>query len=244
MAYRAVLFDFFGTLTMAVTGPSATLPIARALGCDAAALATLLVHTYLPRARGEFGDSRSQLLRLARMLGRTPAPNRLATAARLREEAIAATARLRADAVATLEQLRAIGLRIGLVSDCTEEVPRIIARLPIAGLLDTTVYSCEVGACKPDERLFRLAARQLDVQPADCVYVGDGGARELWGADAVGMTAVRLAAADLREHVAHEPAPYWPGLAVPRLADVPALVVRGSLRAAGYDDRPEASDGQ
>lgn len=40
---------------------------------------------------------------------------------------------------------------------------------------------------KPDPAIYLLACRRLGVAPEDCVFVGDGGDRELEGAAAVGM---------------------------------------------------------
>ena len=40
---------------------------------------------------------------------------------------------------------------------------------------------------KPDPRIYRLAAEQLAVEPAACLYVGDGESHELTGALRVGM---------------------------------------------------------
>jgi putative hydrolase of the HAD superfamily len=73
--------------------------------------------------------------------------------------------------------------------------------MPIAPLLDATVFSVEVGRCKPDPLIYLEACRRLRVAPQECLYVGDGGSRELTGAAAVGMTAVRLAAPDLADHL-------------------------------------------
>jgi putative hydrolase of the HAD superfamily len=122
--------------------------------------------------------------------------------------------------VPTLRELRARGLRTALVSDCTVELPAIVAGLPVAGLLDATVYSIELGLTKPDPRLFRRAAGLLGMAPLRCLYVGDGGGRELTGARAVGMTAVRLAEADLADHLVFNNEPPWSGTRVPHLADV------------------------
>ena len=223
MAYRAVLFDFFGTLTTAMKGLSPTAPAAQALGVEPVAFAAMLTATYLARARGEFGDLPTQLRRVAAMIGQRTSPAQGRAAARLRCLAVASVIRLRPEAVPALRALRRQGLRVGLVSDCTDEVPPAVARSRIDPLLDGRVFSCQVGACKPDHRLYHVAAQQLRVRPSECLYVGDGGAHELVGADQVGMTAVRLAAPDLVHHSAHIPAPRWTGLAVTSLAQVPGL---------------------
>ena len=49
--------------------------------------------------------------------------------------------------------------------------------------------------------MYLTACERLRVEPEECLYVGDGGSRELTGAAAVGMTAVRLVAPDLAGHL-------------------------------------------
>jgi putative hydrolase of the HAD superfamily len=235
MAYDSVIFDFYGTLTTAIRRGGAHAEVARALGCAPAAFARQLDLTYPARIRGQLGDPAEVLRHLARQLGHSPGPDQVARALRLRMRAIRASIRLRPDAVATLRRLRAAGLRTGLVSDCTEEVPALFPDLPIADLLDVTVFSVEVGAAKPEPAIFHIATRRLRAAPARCLYVGDGGGRELSGAEAVGMRAVRLAAPDLREHLVFDPEPNWSGWAVPALGRLPELARSGPPRRI---DRP------
>ena len=63
-----------------------------------------------------------------------------------------------------------------------------------AGKFDATVFSCDVGVSKPDPRIYEIACEQLEVEPADCLFVGDGANDELPGAERAGMTAVQLRA--------------------------------------------------
>jgi len=226
--YRAVLFDFFGTLTCAVTRGPTHERVARLLGCDPAAFTVLLDRTYHERASGALGDARASLRQIARRLGRSPTPAQLTEAARVRYHAVQADIRLRADAVCTLWTLRARGLRTALVSDCTDELPRILPSLPIADHLDAAVFSCQLGFAKPDPIVFRMASRRLGVRPDECLYVGDGGGRELSGARATGMTAVRLAAPDLAMHLTFDAERDWDGPSVACLSEVPDLAVAGS----------------
>ena len=43
---------------------------------------------------------------------------------------------------------------------------------------------------KPEPEIYLRTARALDVEPADCFFVGDGANDELAGAERVGMTPV------------------------------------------------------
>ncbi|MFD0823058.1 HAD family hydrolase, partial [Micromonospora zhanjiangensis] len=60
-AYRAVLFDFFGTLTRAVRRGPGHRAVAEALGCDPAVLVDVLDRSYYPRAGGALGDAEATL---------------------------------------------------------------------------------------------------------------------------------------------------------------------------------------
>jgi putative hydrolase of the HAD superfamily len=98
----------------------------------------------------------------------------------------------RADALETLDELRRRGHRLGLISVCTQEVPEIWEETPLGGMLDETVFSCDVGVSKPDPRIYEIACERLDVEPTECLFVGDGANDELPGAERAGMTAVQL----------------------------------------------------
>ena len=54
------------------------------------------------------------------------------------------------------------------------------------------MFSATAGLAKPDPAIYRLAADGLGVEPADCLFVGDGANDELRGARDVGMTPVLI----------------------------------------------------
>jgi putative hydrolase of the HAD superfamily len=94
--------------------------------------------------------------------------------------------------VETLGELRARGLRVGLISNCTEEVADVWPETDFADLFDGAVFSATAGLAKPDPAIYRLAAAQLGVDPRECLFVGDGANDELRGARDVGMTPVLI----------------------------------------------------
>ena len=91
------------------------------------------------------------------------------------------------DAVTTLRCLRDRGLRIGVVSDCTHELPEAWPDLAVAPWVDATVFSVVIGERKPHPSLYLSACAGLGVGPDEVVYVGDGGSNELSGARALGI---------------------------------------------------------
>jgi putative hydrolase of the HAD superfamily len=100
----------------------------------------------------------------------------------------------RPDAVPTLEALRADGHELGLITVCSQEVADLWDETPFAGIFDSTIFSSSVGLSKPDPRIYKLACEQLGVEPADCLFVGDGANDELSGAERMGISAVQLRA--------------------------------------------------
>jgi putative hydrolase of the HAD superfamily len=143
-----------------------------------------------------------------------------------RVNALKADTRLRQDAVSALSALKKRGLSTGMISDCTHELPAFLPSLPVAPLLDARIFSVEVGVCKPDPAIYLAACEQLGVAAEECVYVGDGGSRELTGAAAVGMTPVRLSAPDLADHLVFDRDTDFDGLTVPSLTDLLTLIDR------------------
>ena len=230
-AYRAVVFDFFGTLTRSVRRGPQHADIARALGCDPDVVAGILNRTFRTRARGVFGSAEATLRWVTEQAGGRPRSEQLAAAMPARIDALRADTVLRAEAVGTLAALKEHGFATGLISDCTHELPAFLPRLPVAALLDAQIFSIEQGVCKPDPRIYLAACVQLGVAPQECLYVGDGGSRELTGAEAVGMTAVRLAAPDLADHLVFDHDTGFHGRSITDLTEVlelagcvPALV--------------------
>jgi putative hydrolase of the HAD superfamily len=236
--HRAVLFDFFGTLTHAVRRGPAHAHIARWLGCEPAAFVSALDHSFPTRARGGYGSPTEALRRVAGTAGARPNRDQVAAALAARYAAVRADTRLRSDAVPVLRALRARGIRTAVISDCTHELPQFLPTLPIADLLDTVVYSIDVGACKPEPAMYLTACRRLSVSPEECLYVGDGGSQELTGARALGMTATRLVAPDLSGHLRFNGEIGWTGPSARSLTEAmthldiePALFAERELTA-------------
>jgi putative hydrolase of the HAD superfamily len=200
--------------------------VARSLGCDPDVVTGVLDRSFPARARGIFGSAEDTLRWVIEQAGGRPRPAQLAAAMPARIDALRADTALRADAVSALSALKDRGLATALVSDCTHELPAFLPGLPVAGLLDARIFSVELGVCKPDPRIYLAACDQLGVMPEECLYVGDGGSHELTGAEAVGMTAVRLAAPDLVDHLVFDRDTAFDGPTVTSLTEVVGLVNR------------------
>ncbi|WP_127498289.1 HAD family hydrolase [Actinoplanes solisilvae] len=228
-AYRAVVFDFFGTLTRSVQRGPQHAEIARSLGVDPEAVRGVLDRTFRARARGRYGSAEATLRWVIEQAGGRPRSDQVRACLPARVDALKADTRLRADAVTTLAAIRRRGLATALISDCTHELPAFLPGLPVAPLLDATIYSVRLGVCKPDPRIYLAACDQLGVRPQECLYVGDGGSHELTGAAAVGMTPVRLAAPDLTNHLVFDADTNFAGRTVRSLTELVGLVDRSLI---------------
>jgi putative hydrolase of the HAD superfamily len=126
----------------------------------------------------------------------------------------------RPGALETLAELRRRGHKLGLISVCSQDVPHVWDETALGGEFDATVFSCDVGVSKPDPRIYEIACERLGVEPADCLFVGDGANDELPGAVRAGMTALQLRAPG--EPLTAE-GEVWAGPWVERLNDVLSL---------------------
>jgi putative hydrolase of the HAD superfamily len=232
-ALRAVVFDFYGTLTVSASVSArreGASRVAGALGAPAESFFEHLSSTFTERATGRCGDLAETMAWLARRCGCAPTDEQLAAACaerRATEKAYAGM--LRSDSTATLLRLKEHGLRIGVVSDCTHELPECWAELPIAELVDAVVFSIEAGQRKPHPSLYRDICHRLGVAPAEALYVGDGGSNELSGALAAGFGAVQLVAADAAEALVYDKEGDWSGPVIYHLTDlVSGLFIAGA----------------
>lgn len=224
MPIRAVVFDFYGTLS--ISAPAAqrragASRIAAALGLPEGVLHEALATTFTERATGACGDLAATMRWLAERCGGSPTEEQLAAACALRRDTEAVYTRaLRPDAEPTVRALHERGFRLGVLSDCTHELPDLWPSLPIAPYVDVTVFSVVAGFRKPHPALYDGVCSSLGVEAADCLYVGDGGSGELTGAALAGMTALRLDAPDIADAVVYDPDTAWTGATIASLTEV------------------------
>lgn len=193
---KAVLFDLFNTLVPGGTRDErdeVSRRMAAILDVDPERLADLIRHTFDDRTRGRLGDLTETVSWLADQLGAEPPREAIDAAVELR---LAMTRQLhRATwALRALHDLSRTGILLGLVSDCSAETPTIWPASPLVAYFDATSFSCVTGYRKPEPEAYLIATRQLRVEPAECMFVGDGGSHELTGARELGMDAYRFVA--------------------------------------------------
>lgn len=85
----------------------------------------------------------------------------------------------------TLTQLSAAGMRLGVVTNCSERLGRVAADRT-GTRFDVLVTAERAGVYKPDPRAYRLALEELGVAPERCLFVA-GSAYDLTGTAAIGL---------------------------------------------------------
>jgi putative hydrolase of the HAD superfamily len=148
------------------------------------------------------------------------------------------------DAEAVVRDL-ARDYRLGLVTNGAPDVQREkLSLTTLASLFEVTIISAEIGAGKPDPRIFEAALAALHSTPNDAVMIGDSLARDVAGAHAAGIRAIWIDRGT-REDV-RAPAPV-PDARITALAEVSLALAalapgaasprgsRGSRPAGGRD---------
>lgn len=94
------------------------------------------------------------------------------------------------DTLETLDKIRQKGFKIGLISNASSYTEPLLKGLGIKERIDVSILSYRVGILKPSKEIYLYACRQLDEKPLNCVYVGDGGDEELYGAKVLGFETI------------------------------------------------------
>ena len=228
MKITCVIFDLFGTLVdnISVARHRETLDrVARVLSVPENSFYEGWNATYRERATGSLATTRDALVHICARFGVTPDDTPLREACRIRTEFTRDILAPRHDAIATLSTLGGMGLRIGLISDCSSEVPPLWDASPLAPHVHAAVFSCLARVKKPDPAIYHLACSRLRVEPGRVLYVGDGSSHELDGALAVGMFPVRIdPPRDPGFEAFRIEEQGWDGTVIHELGEIPGLV--------------------
>lgn len=190
--FDAILFDLFGTLipTGAQTARTANLKeMAKILKVDPDDFARSWMESFDQRARGELGPLEHTIERLAAERGAHPSLDAVQRAASVRMGFAQELLDSSAPVLSALDALREAGVRLAVVSDTSDETPRLWSDTVLAHRFEVAVFSCQEGVRKPDPRMYQRALSRLGMPASRCAFVGDGGSNELTGASAVGLSA-------------------------------------------------------
>ena len=215
---EACLVDVYNTiLTCDFAGHDAELPVLAGVPADAWREGYLSIDGELNTGRLSKTEGFGRILRDSGVEPRSELVRALVDRDR---ELLLATARLYDDAIPFLESLRSHGVKIAIVSNCTEHTRRLLSEFGVDALADALVLSCEVGAAKPEPEIFRYALDQLGVAAEAAVLVDDQ-PDYCAGAAALGITTAQISRGELDGKVAA------PGTTVVRsLPEVEAMFSR------------------
>lgn len=190
---KAVVFDLFHTLLSLKQSPPGGAATHEILGVSREDWYEALFHNTDARLLGRLRDPEAIVADVAHSIDATIPRDRIREAAAQRAGRFAIA--LRNAPAATLDVLRRLknqGKRLCLCSNADVLESAAWSSSPLAPFFDAAVFSCNEGCLKPEPEIYELCLRRLGVTPAEAVYVGDGGSRELEGARAAGLTTVMI----------------------------------------------------
>ena len=91
------------------------------------------------------------------------------------------------ETIELFDELKRRNIKIGLITNTFSDERDFIRESRLMPYFDAALISYEEGMVKPDIRLYEKMTKLLNVEPSECLYVGDGGSRELYGARDAGM---------------------------------------------------------
>ena len=230
MTPRAVVFDLFGTLVPEFGRSDfydSVRGMAEALGARPDRFLEEWDRTALSRQTGGFADVEQNVRAVCATLGVPVDEEALPRALAIRGALYDRWFFPRPGAVETLLELKARGYQVALISMCAPDAPALWRASELAQFVDVEVFSSETGLRKPDPAIYLHACERLGVEPACCLYVGDGAYGELTGAEAVGMTAclIRDPLVDPDQQLTPE-RDGWSGRTISHLGEVLELLAR------------------
>jgi putative hydrolase of the HAD superfamily len=140
------------------------------------------------RMTGHFRDYQHVLEDICQVFGVTITTDALRDLCRERTRAKSVPfAEIEEGILNTLNQLKEMGIKIGLISNCSSEEITAWAASPLAPLFDDVIFSYEVKLAKPAPEIYALACNRMGCLPEHAAFVGDGGSDELAGAERYGL---------------------------------------------------------
>jgi putative hydrolase of the HAD superfamily len=229
MKFQAVIFDLFGTIVDGFAGSSASYQerFAAALGVPHDQLSQHWRQLTDRRTLGEFQTVEDSIEHVCSLVGATVTAKQIMKAAEIRLGLTRRALTPKADAIATLAQLKRDGLKIGLLSNCSIEIPLVWPETAFSKWFDATVFSSRERIKKPAAEIYHLACERIGVAPDASLYVADGENFELTAAAQIGMHPVLIRSSEVHGEARREAAE-WQGDAISQISDILALVAAPS----------------
>ncbi len=230
MKYQAIIFDLFGTLVRNFSTKEYQEVLAQMAEAVSVPPSDFIQHWYGAARERNTGTGGLQSIQdsvrhIGKVLGHNLTDAQIDSAIKARLDYIEWMLTPRPEAPEVIAYLKSKSYKIGLLSDSSIEIPLVWQKTPLACLFDVAVFSCLVGLKKPDPKIYELASERLGVPADKCLFIGDGGSRELSGAAKAGMHPVMIEAygkAELPQ--SNSEAGEWTGLVISSLREVKGLI--------------------
>lgn len=169
----AVLLDLYDTVARTHWGRFSD-AIAAEIGIDKRQLYRAYDLTRSARAVGTFGDQEGDMAAVVEAAGIEPAYELIHRLVAMEREFAETGVELWEDSLPVVAELRERGIKTALISNCSHSTRPIVDRLGIGDAFDAILLSFEVGAHKPEPRIYLEALRRLAVvAPERAVFVDD-----------------------------------------------------------------------
>jgi putative hydrolase of the HAD superfamily len=193
-SYEACLIDAYGTIMRVdFAAHRNVLPAMAGVPAETMYAAFGRLAPGLGTGRISMTEAYAQILREG---GVEPRPDLVRALVDKGRELLLVSTRLFEDVLPVLRRLRSRGIKTAIVSNCDENTRPLLVELGVAALADVLVLSFEVGAEKPAAQIYRQALDQLGVTAGAALFVDDNAAY-CAGAEALGITAVRIVRGEL-----------------------------------------------
>ena len=227
MPYKAVIFDLYGTLVENFSLKAydkVQEEMAKILDVSYPKFWQVMGETNKDRSLGNLSVEEN-IVEVCRRLGTKADRTQIEQAVLLKYEFTRHSIIPEPKVLEALDLLKRNGLYIGLITNCNSAVPRFFPESPLSQYIDAPVFSSEERIKKPSHRIYEIACERLNVQPQECIYVGDGSSEELTGAAAVGMLPM-LKRADLTDvYDPHRPeVENWQGIIIDEITELCTIV--------------------
>ena len=127
----------------------------------------------------------------------------------------------------TLAQLALQGYRMAVISNADGRAEQILIDLELRPYFERVFDSHIMGVRKPDKTIFEIALNELNLDPADAIYIGDVFFIDAWGANQAELGCIHLDPLGLYAG--------WPGAHIPTVQHLPDWLSRYDANAARSD---------
>jgi HAD superfamily hydrolase (TIGR01549 family) len=127
----------------------------------------------------------------------------------------------------TLSFLDAQGYRMSVISNSDGRTAEVFQDLGLDHYFECIFDSALLGKEKPDPAVCELALRELNLQPADALYIGDFYEADVRGANRAGLGALHLDPLGLYAD--------WPGVHLPDVRHLPDWLTQYAVTPWAFD---------